>query len=291
VMLVVATIVYLIVLATTIWVVRRRNAFREDTVAAREQSAAHVVKWAVAVTAAILLVTVVYDFSVASGMMPHSPPALSIRVTGHQWWWEIEYEDTLPSNRFKVANEIHIPVGQPVLVKLDAADVIHSFWIPNLNGKKDLIPGHYNETWLRADRPGIYRGQCAEFCGAEHAKMVIFVVADPPAKFAAWLAHQRLPAALPTDSITARGQFVFESGTCASCHTIASTRANGHLGPNLTHLASRSTIASGTLKNSRGNLSGWILDPQTLKPGAKMPANELSASDLHALVAYLETLH
>ncbi|HYC53077.1 MAG TPA: c-type cytochrome, partial [Gemmatimonadaceae bacterium] len=188
------------------------------------------------------------------------------------------------------ANEIHVPTGQPVLIELASNDVIHSLWVPSLGGKKDLIPRYKDTLWFQADTPGVYRGQCAEFCGHQHAKMGVEVIAHPPAEFQQWLARNRLPAPHPTDTVTQRGQEVFLAGSCVLCHAITGTRATSHAGPDLTHLASRRRIAAGTLPNSRGNLAAWILDPQSIKPGANMPSNPLSPSDLEALLAYLETL-
>jgi len=162
--------------------------------------------------------------------------------------------------------------------------------VPNLQGKMDLIPGRTALLRLRADRPGVYRGQCAEFCGMEHAMMALLVVAEPSARYEAWAARQRAPAAPPSGAQELRGREVFLGTTCVMCHTIAGTGANGKLGPDLTHLAGRSTIAAGMLPNNRGHLAGWIADPQALKPGVNMPANALAPDDLQALLAYLETL-
>jgi cytochrome c oxidase subunit 2 len=177
-----------------------------------------------------------------------------------------------------------------VVVTLRSNDVIHSLWIPNLQGKKDLIPGRTATLRLRADRAGTYRGQCAEFCGLEHALMALLVEAEPNDRFEAWAARQRQPAAEPLDALARRGQEVFLGKSCVMCHTVTGTTANGRLGPDLTHLASRRTIASGMFPNNRGHLAGWIADPQSLKPGVNMPANSLPPDDLQALLAYLETL-
>ncbi len=291
-MIVVSVVVYVIVVGALLLVIRNRRVAADDLESpAREERASYVVKFAVAVVVPVLFLFLLYDFAVARGI-GHMPttPTLTIDVTGHQWWWDVSYEDPIPHNIVRTANEIHIPVGRPVVIKLASHDVIHSFWVPNLSGKKDLIPGHKTVLWMRADKPGIYRGQCAEFCGLEHAKMALLVVAEPVADFAKWIEHQRQPAPTPTDSAAAKGQVVFENGPCAMCHTIASTRAAATVGPDLTHLASRMTLAAGALQNTRGNLAGWIVDPQTIKPGAKMPANSLAPTDLQALLAYLGTL-
>ena len=213
-----------------------------------------------------------------------------IQVTAHQWWWELVYDDHEPSRVFRTANEIHVPVGRPVVLKLKSDDVIHSFWVPNLHGKKDLVPGHEWTLTFRADKPGVYRGQCAEFCGHQHAKMVFFVVAEEPAAYEKWAEAQRQPAKEPSSDAQKRGQEVFLSSPCIMCHTIEGTLAQAKMAPDLTHLASRSTIAAGTLPNTRGNLGGWVLDPHSSKPGVAMPPTALSAADLQALLAYLESL-
>ena len=215
---------------------------------------------------------------------------LPIRVIGHQWWWEVVYPDTIPQDQIETANEIHIPVGEPVVIAFESQDVIHSFWVPNLNGKRDLIPGYKTSLWLQADRAGVYRGQCAEFCGHEHAKMALVVVAQPPAEFEAWRAKQRQSQLPPTDSVAKRGEQVFLARDCVMCHAIAGTPAGGRTGPDLTHVASRATLAAGTLPNTRGNLGGWIVDPQRIKPGVLMPPNQIAPQDLQALLTYLETL-
>ena len=246
---------------------------------------------ATGVTTAILFVFLVFDVSVGRTITTNpGNEALQIRVTGHQWWWEVQYRDSLPQHWVTTANEIHIPVGRPVAFELVSTDVIHSFWPPNLSPKRDQIPGDENSLWFQADSAGTYRGQCAEFCGHQHAKMAFLVVAEPPSQFAAWLAGQRDTAPTPTDSLARRGRDVFLASTCVMCHAISGTPAGSRIGPDLTHLASRRTLAAGTLANTRSNLTGWIVDPQVIKPGVKMPPNRFSGPDLIALVAYLETL-
>jgi cytochrome c oxidase subunit 2 len=215
--------------------------------------------------------------------------ALQIQVTSNQWWWEVRY-DGPPSETFMTANEIHVPVGRTVLVRLQSNDVIHSLWIPSLAGKKDLIPGRDAELVFRADKAGVYRGQCAEFCGVEHAWMAFDVVADEPARYEAWAAHQRQSAPAPATRLQSQGQQVFVSSTCVMCHAIGGTPAGAIHGPDLTHVASRRTLGAGTLDNTPANLTRWIRDPHSFKPGVNMPASNLSDADLGALVAYLETL-
>lgn len=218
------------------------------------------------------------------------PEPLAIEITGYQWWWDVQYLHPQPSLRVRTANELHLPVGRPVKFSLKSGDVIHSFWVPNLHGKTDLVPGRQNSTWLQVDRPGVYRGQCGEYCGLQHAHMAFVVVAESPDDFERWLAGQRPAAPPPTTPEQQRGLQVVERGPCAMCHTVRGTIAGGRMGPDLTHFASRSTIAAGTAPNTRGYLAGWIADPQHLKPGNRMPATGLSSGDLQAVVAYLETL-
>jgi len=212
--------------------------------------------------------------------------ALQVRVTGHAWWWRIAYRDPATGAWIETANELHLPAGETTRVELAAADVIHSFWVPRLGPKVDMIPGMHNDLWLEAEEPGIYRGQCAEFCGLQHANMIIRVVADPPADFDRWMAAQAEPAA-PSD---AAGRQVFETQTCAGCHRVRGTAAQGAVGPDLTHFGGRATLGAGVLPLSPANLRRWISDPQGVKPGVTMPPTTLSADDLDHLVTYLEGL-
>lgn len=211
---------------------------------------------------------------------------LTILVIGHQWWWEVRY----PDQSLTTANEIHIPAGRPVTIKLTSADVIHSFWVPQLQVKMDLNPGQTNTTWIQADHPGVFRGVCAEYCGLQHTQMEFLVVADPIDQFNAWLVDQQKPAAAVTDPDLVQGQQIFMGSACVYCHTIRGTTASGTLGPDLTHLASRRTLGAGVLPNNTGSLSGWIVNAQAIKPGNKMPPMYLDGDSLHALVRYLNTL-
>lgn len=217
-------------------------------------------------------------------------PARSITITGKQWWWDVRYDDDLPGNVFHTANEIHVPVGQPVQLQLKSTDVIHSFWVPSLAGKKDLIPGRDASLWLQADRPGEFEGQCAEFCGHQHAHMRILVVAEEPAQFEEWLKRQRAPASEPQTDAQRRGRDVFLANTCLMCHAIRGTNAGSHVGPDLTHLALRRTLGAATLRNTREHLAVWVADPQSIKPGAKMPPQWLPPEDFAALLDYLTNL-
>jgi cytochrome c oxidase subunit 2 len=258
----------------------------------RENRMARVVLGGVAATAAILLAFVVSSF--LTGRRLHAEAAgkdvLTVEITGHQWWWEVRYDDPVPSRVVTTANEIHVPVGRTVQFKMTSDDVIHSFWVPNLHGKTDLIPGHQTNTWLRAEREGSYRGQCAEFCGHQHAHMGLTVIAESPEKFGAWYEAQLLPAAPPSTPGQERGRQVFLSAPCVMCHTVRGTVAGGRLGPELTHLAARSHIASATLENTRGHLGGWVVDPQRIKPGVRMPPNNIEPNDLQSLLDYLQSL-
>ena len=290
----VAAVVYALTIGALLWAAWRawRRTRRGEALAPNsEHRMSRSIAWSTGMTVAILLVFLVYDLTVGRAMTtaPVKRP-LTVEVTGHQWWWEVQYADTSPHGRFTTANEVHVPVGMPVVLLLTARDVIHSFWVPNLGGKKDLIPGYTQSVWFEADTPGVYRGQCAEFCGLQHAKMGLLVIADPPDRYRAWARQMQQSAAAPMDSVTQRGQAVFMNGTCVMCHAIEGTRARSVAGPDLTHLASRQTIAAGTLANTRGALAGWIVDPQRIKPGTHMPPNALAPQDLDALLTYLQTL-
>jgi cytochrome c oxidase subunit 2 len=228
--------------------------------------------------AAFMLVT-------ANRISPDRDAVEEIRVVGHQYWWEVEYPGVATT-----ANEIHIPVGTPVRIVLDTDDVIHSFWIPELGGKTDMIPGERTETILEADAPGRYLGQCGEFCGIQHARMRMVVIAQERAEFDAWLAAQAAPAEAPVGDAARRGSELFAEAGCASCHVVRGTNADGELGPDLTHVASRTTLAAVTRTNTPDDLAAWIADPQSVKPGALMPPAPLDDAELDDLVAYVEGL-
>jgi cytochrome c oxidase subunit II len=215
---------------------------------------------------------------------------LTIEVTAKQFWWQVRYVDPQPSRSFETANEVFLPVGVPVRFILKSQDVIHSFWIPNLHGKTDLIPGRVNETSIVARRAGVYRGQCAEFCGFQHAHMALDAVALPVAEFDAWRESRLKPAPTPEDELGKEGMRVFLTSPCVMCHTIRGTSASSRVGPDLTHVAGRRSIAAGTLPYSRGNLGGWITNPQSIKPGSQMPDIRLEPDRLQALIAYLDGL-
>jgi cytochrome c oxidase subunit 2 len=279
--------------------VRTRAEQRESLIERRgvEDPQPHQASLNVAVTLAVgatvvilfvlLVATVFTGRAIAS---PREDAAVVIDLIGHQWWWEAVYEHATPSQRFRTANELHIPVGRPVVFKVTSHDVIHSLWVPNLHGKRDLIPGYTTSIWLQADKPGVYRGQCAEFCGYQHARMALYVTAESDDEFQKWSANQRKEAPQPSTDEQTRGRDVFLHSTCTQCHTIRGTIAGAVLGPDLTHVATRGTIAAGTLPNERGQLAGWILDSQSIKPGNRMPPNSIRGDDLQALLSYLESL-
>lgn len=291
-MFTVSTIVYVVVIAAMIYAVLRARRRDRDDDPGRERVMLRAVTVSTGITVVVLFVFLIYDFGVGrANAAPRSAAGtLKINLIGHQWWWEVQYDDTAPQRRLTTANEIHVPTKRPVVFNLTSADVIHSFWIPNLNGKKDLVPGHINDAWFQADTPGVYRGQCAEYCGLQHAKMAIVIIAEPQDQYNRWYEAQLTPAAVPSDSNRAAGQRVFLAGSCALCHSIQGTPAGGRTGPDLSHFGSRLTLAAATVPNTTANLGGWIMNPQLLKPGAKMPANSLSPKDLRYLIAYLEGL-
>ena len=244
----------------------------------------------VSVSTVVLLGSAVWTMYTLAAVGPIPPHAdHTIEVTGHQWWWEVRYLSDQPSYIFTTANELHIPVGEPVGVLLKSADVIHSFWVPALSGKTDAIPGQTNRTWLEADKAGTYVGQCTEYCGEQHAHMGLRVIADQPEVYRKWVANQLTSAPSPANSQAARGEEIF-AARCGGCHRVRGTLAGGALGPDLTHLMTRKTIAAGTLPNTPAHLSAWIADPQHIKPGTQMPSVPLSGPDLQALRTFLEAL-
>jgi cytochrome c oxidase subunit II len=297
-MFIVCSIVYVLVIIAMFLSLRGRTkeaaergpVLHLDTDSERRRQITVIV--ATAITVVILFVFLLASYSSGRALNLNDPTknGLSIELTGHQWWWEARYDDVDASNIFTTANEIHIPVGVPVQFTLRSTDVNHSFWVPNLAGKKDLIPGKVTTMWLQADKPGVYRGQCAEYCGLQHAKMALWIVADPPEQFHAWRQNATQQAVQPASDLQKRGQQVFFSSTCVMCHAINGTPAGSNIGPNLTHVGSRNMIAAATLSNTRDHMTQWIKDSQTFKPGNKMPQNNLSDADLQALAEYLGSL-
>jgi cytochrome c oxidase subunit 2 len=292
---IVCGLVFLAVLLVLLWAAFRRRERGGAPMPypdhAQEHRLNRIVGGATALTFLILFVFVAASFATDRGLANlTTKEGFEVQVVGHQWWWEVHYQDPNPSRSFVIANELHIPVGVPVRVSLTSPDVIHSFWVPSLNGKTDLIPGRENTTTITADRPGTYRGQCAEYCGVQHAHMAFLVVAEPQADFDAWRERQLQAAPEPTGDLEKRGRDVFLSGPCVMCHKIRGTIAGGSVGPDLTHLAGRQTLAAGTIPNTQGYLAAWIEDPQHVKPGNRMPITQIAPPDMHPLLAYLETL-
>jgi cytochrome c oxidase subunit II len=292
----IVSVVVCIVIATLVWIAARRAAptglasAMSEIPVARGASGVRWISIGLLISAIPLAITLVWTMvALAAVAGPPANPGLVLDVTGHQWWWEVDYPSQNPSEEFETANEIHIPVGVRVLVRLHGGDVIHSFWVPQLTGKTDTIPGQTNLAWLEADRPGRYLGQCTEFCGFQHAHMQFEVVAEPRIDFEHWIARQRRAAPAPSTPETTRGQELVEY-RCGLCHRVRGTDAAAVAAPDLTHLMSRRKIAAGTLLNNPGNLSGWIQDPQDAKPENLMPNQALTAQQLSDTLAYLETL-
>ncbi len=243
----------------------------------------------VGVSTVVLLFSVVWTVKVLADIQaPIQKPAATIEVTGRQWWWQVRYLTDNSARPFATANEIHIPVGIPVRLRLVGGDVIHSFWVPQLAGKMDAIPGQTNETWIEAATPGIYRGQCTEYCGVQHTHMSFLVVAQSPEDFRKWWDEQLTPAASPTGRAQL-GQADFQKH-CGNCHSVRGTQANGSFGPDLSHLMQRTTIAAGQLPNNAQSLTSWISNPQRMKPGTLMPVLPLSKVELADIHIYLSTL-
>jgi len=241
----------------------------------------------VLIVVVLFLTTARVIFAIQDAPKPDS--ALEVTVVGHQYWWEFRY----PKQGIDAVNEIHVPLSsadhpEPTYLKLLSADTDHSFWVPRLSGKTDLIPNHPNDLWIEPMQPGLYLGQCAQFCGVQHANMLLRVYVDTPEQFAAWAANQAKPGV--QDSSVAAGRHVFETQACMNCHTVKGTAATGRFGPDLTHIMSRDTIASGMIPNTQDNLKAWIKNPDTFKPGCLMPAMQLTDEQIDQVTSYLETL-
>jgi cytochrome c oxidase subunit II len=287
-----AACVFLLVVTVLLRAVTHRNHRAEPRTVSHDGAATRwVLAGGVALPAIVLIPLLILTLKTLAGLAPPESGAVpEVVITGYQWWWDVQYTAPLDAGGVRTANELHIPVGRPVRVQLRSEDVIHSFWVPSLQGKLDLVPGQVNTTWIQADTPGVYRGECAEYCGLQHARMQFRVVALSAPDFDAWLLAQHKPAPYPTDSVTTAGHIVFMQSGCSFCHTVQGTPARARAGPDLTHIASRRTLAAGTLPNTRGHLAGWIGNPQAIKPGSLMPRIPLRPGDLHALLAYLGTL-
>lgn len=295
-MLIVCGFMYLLMMALLAWVIwRARRRMPDEPPATAAPAVDSLLRkllgsWSVLIVVGLFVLaggSFLVDRQLAKAEDPH---ALQVRITGSEWWWQVEYLDPDPSKNVITANELHLPVGRVTRIELRSNDVIHSFWVPNLNGKTDLIPGRSNFQTITPRRTGQWRGQCAEFCGLEHAGMAMDVTVDDAAAFDRWKAAQLATARPPQNPHEQQGQQVFLGSTCASCHTIAGTDAGGKVGPDLTHLASRRTLAAGALPMQPEALAQWIRDPHSRKPGTNMPATDLPPDQLAALVDYLMSL-
>lgn len=293
IMLIIGAVVYLQVISFIVLALFQRrqpenvDALAPDTSPPSNRARNFIIANGIAIP--IVILTVVFGFNLVT-LAALSPadeqPELTIEVIGHRWWWEIRY----PEYGVVTANEIYIPTGTRVELRLTSEDVIHSIWIPSLNGKTDLIPGRSNRMYLYTEEEGVYHGMCAELCGVQHALMRFPTVAQSPEDFEQWIAHQQQEAPIPQDELTQRGQQIFMGSACVYCHTIRGTSASGVIGPDLTHIASRSMLGAGAVPNTPGNMAGWVIDSQSIKPGNLMPPIYLESADLQALLAYLETL-
>lgn len=273
---------FVIVMGLTFYAISRAP----KTDAAPGGAARFVVISGIVVPAVILIGMLVYSLQTTRALRGGGDPP-AIRITGYQWWWDVRYLE----HGIVSANELYLPVGRDVELELRARDVVHSFWVPNLHGKVDMLPETVNRITLRADRPGTWRGQCAEFCGRQHALMALRVVALPPEDYERWLAERRRPAPTVAQPDLRRGEEVFFRASCHVCHAIQDNRADGRIGPDLTHLGSRLTLGAGAIENTREDLMRWIDDPQAVKPGSLMPRTPLRPEDREALVDYLQSLN
>jgi len=280
--------VYVFVVALLLVVLRRRGKAEEPVAATPGEGRALIWGAGVGMTTVVIVALVLVSYSVGGRIYDRrGTSGLQVEVVGYKFWWEVRY---LGRPDAITANEIHIPAGRPVDLILTSRDVIHSFWVPELAGKLDLVPGVRHALRIQADRPGEFRGQCAEYCGVQHANMLLLVVAQPPDEFDAWLARQEQPRERPTDPLTQRGEEVFVRTPCGACHRVRGTTATADVGPDLTHFATRRTLGAGVRPNTRGHLGGWISDPQAIKPGNLMPPTKLAPDELLALLAYMESL-
>jgi cytochrome c oxidase subunit 2 len=289
----VLTAIWIATMVALLWSLRRRRAEGDDPLMLRPATERRMgVVVAICVGLSLVVVTGLTGLSYGAQKRLFSlrDGTLTLKVTGHQWWWEVIYEDPEPHRSFTTANEIHIPVGEAVRIKLESADVIHSFWVPSLAGKQDAITGRQNVIWVQADRPGIYRGQCTEFCGWQHAHMGLVIVAEAKEDFERWRDDQIAAAGPPADPERRLGMEIFLSKPCIMCHQVRGTPAGGRVGPDLTHVGSRLYIGAGTLPMNRGTLAAWIVDPHGIKPGVQMPSIQLAPDEIHPLVSYLEGL-
>jgi cytochrome c oxidase subunit 2 len=294
--LIVCGVMYLLVIGFLFAAIARRRRLEANTVETGRHHRSDplmsttLIGWGALIGVGLVGLAIASFFTDRSMAKAATGEKLSVTVTGNQWWWDIVYNSADASKTMRTANELHLPVGIPTRIILNSNDVIHSFWVPSLAGKQDLIPGRENDITVVPKKLGIYRGQCAEYCGAQHAHMALVVVVDSYPDFVKWWDHQLQPAPAPTTPLAMAGYKYVTSGPCSACHNIGGTPAGGLVAPDLTHLASRKSLAAGTLPMSEGNLYGWVEDAQSLKPGVKMPTIGMAPDKLHAVVAYLETL-
>ena len=292
----VCTFMYLLVMIfLAIGLMRRGRASEANVVETGRHHHSHplmhttLIGWAALIAAglaALAIASFVTDRSMAKAA---GNEKLSVTLTGNQWWWDIVYNSADASKTLRTANELHLPVGVPTRIILNSSDVIHSFWVPSLAGKQDLIPGRENDITVVPTKTGLFRGQCAEYCGTQHAHMSLVIVVESYPDFLKWWHHQLEPAPTPTTPLALAGYKYVTTGPCSACHKIGGTTASGLVAPDLTHLASRRSLAAGTMPMSEGNLYGWVEDPQSIKPGVRMPTIGLEPDQLHPVVAYLET--
>jgi cytochrome c oxidase subunit 2 len=282
VFLIVTLLFYALVIIGLAWAVLRRREGGEAV------ATAGLYVWVGLIAATLVALTIASWFF--DRTMNRGRPQLTVEITAHQWWWDVRYTSADPAKTLRTSNELHLPAGLPVRVVLKSADVIHSFWIPNLSGKQDLIPGRDNDIVVTPEKVGLYRSQCAEFCGAQHAHMAFDVTVEPLSEFEKWWGEGLLPAKAPVTPLEKAGFAYVTTRECSTCHNIAGTPATGKVAPDLTHFASRLTIGAGTFPMNRGHLYAWLADPQQAKPGNKMPVIGLEPGELHAVAAYLESL-
>ncbi len=288
-MIILGTLIYIGVMIYFFYASRGNRAYDfEEELTQPNRGNGIVLTWGAGFTAVVLVV--LFGLNLGTMRANHEifnrEDGLVIDVIGRQWWWEVQYSQ----QGFETANEIHIPVGQPVTLRLVTKDVIHSLWIPELSGKLDLLPNQVNELVILADKAGEYWAECAEFCGTQHAKMQLMVIVQTEREFNAWLEHQQTIPGTPQDELAFEGRQIFLGSACVYCHAVEGTNASGDLGPDLTHLGSRRTLGAGILENTTGNLAGWIVDAQAIKPGNHMPPMDLSGEELQAILAYMKTL-
>jgi cytochrome c oxidase subunit 2 len=284
------TVMYVLVLAFLVLAILRRNRAPGPDMREDRRLSVTLGVWIVLIVTGLFGLTVASFFTDRALVRAAAEPEVSLQVTAHQWWWEIEYLDADPSRQVRTANEIHLPVDAQVHIALASNDVIHSFWVPNLHGKQDLIPGRPAQIRLQPRQVGTFRGPCAEFCGVQHANMALEVVVESRADYDAWYEKQLATARAPASQLESRGQQVFMSAACNLCHAISGTDASATVAPDLSHVASRRMIAAGTLPNDKARMIDWLANPQHVKPGNRMPRVELSDADRDALVAYMVSL-